>query len=521
MRLEIIMKTARSITLKAADGGIYYTKGCYEIWVNGEKYGQTDNVVFSIYNLKPQTLYEIQLSEDNVLFFEPIVVETEEESVTLDVRRMGAAGDGKQDDTLFLQTAILACPPKGRVLIPKGTYRVVSLFLKSYISIELAKGAVLLGDTIPEHRPVLPGMVESYDEKTEYNFGTWEGNPLNMYAAVLNGIEVKEVRIYGEGCVDGQGSYENWWKESKEKKSMFRPRLLFFNRCNHVEVEGILLKNSPSWTIHPYFSSHLKFCNLTIKNPKDSPNTDGLNPESCEEVRIEGVHFDVGDDCIAIKSGKIYMGKTFRTPSKNIIISQCYMENGHGAVTIGSEMAGGVKNVVVKYCYFYKTDRGLRIKTRRGRGKDGMIDHIRFETVRMEEVLTPIVVNCFYFCDPDGKSTYVQSRQAQPIDERTPSIGSLQFHDICCEDCHYAAVYVEGLPELKIRELVLHQVSFQFAEHAKLGKPIMSVGVEACSKRGCVFYNVDCLKLEQVSVLGAIGEPFCFHDVNQIEKSYL
>lgn len=124
--------------------------------------------------------------------------------------------------------------------------------------------------------------------------------------------------------------------------------------------------------------------------------------------------FSLGDDCIAVKSGKIYMGKKYKTPSENIHIRQCLMENGHGAVTVGSEMAGGVKNLVVEECRFYDTDRGLRIKTRRGRGKDAVLDQIIFRKIDMDQVMTPFVINCFYFCDPDGKTEFVQSREKMP-----------------------------------------------------------------------------------------------------------
>ena len=103
------------------------------------------------------------------------------------------------------------------------------------------------------------------------------------------------------------------------------------------------------------------------------------------------------------------MGKKYKVPSRNIKIRQCLMENGHGAVTIGSEMAAGVKEVTVKDCIFRHTDRGLRIKTRRGRGKDAVLDEIIFENIDMDHVMTPFVANCFYFCDPDGRSEYVQS----------------------------------------------------------------------------------------------------------------
>ena len=102
----------------------------------------------------------------------------------------------------------------------------------------------------------------------------------------------------------------------------FRPRLFFLSHSQNVTLCGVTFKNSPSWTLHPYFSDNLKFYGVTINNPSDSPNTDGLDPESCKNVDIVGVKFSLGDDCIAVKSGKIYMGKKYKTPSENIHIRQ-------------------------------------------------------------------------------------------------------------------------------------------------------------------------------------------------------
>ena len=134
--------------------------------------------------------------------------------------------------------------------------------------------------------------------------------------------------------------------------------------------------NSPAWTIHPYFSKNVRFLDLYIKNHKYSHNTDGCDPESCDGVDIIGVRFSVGDDCIAIKAGKIYMGMKYQTPCKNLTIRNCYMKDGHGGVVLGSEMSGGIKDLTVERCIFEGTDRGLRIKTRRGRGKYAIIDGV-------------------------------------------------------------------------------------------------------------------------------------------------
>ena len=120
-----------------------------------------------------------------------------------------------------------------------------------------------------------------------------------------------------------------------------------------------------------------------------------MDPESVNGLEIAGIYFSLGDDCIALKSGKYYMGHKYKVPSQNIEVRQCCMNNGHGAVTIGSEMAAGVKHVHVKDCLFLHTDRGLRIKTRRGRGKDAVVEDICFENIRMDHVLTPFVLNSF------------------------------------------------------------------------------------------------------------------------------
>ena len=134
------------------------------------------------------------------------------------------------------------------------------------------------------------------------------------------------------------------------------------------------------------------------------------------------------DDCIAVKAGKFnYRVQSINVHVKTLMIRQCCMRDGHGSVTIGSEMAGGVINLTVKDCLFINTDRGLRIKTRRGRGKDAIVDGILFDNIQMDQVMTPLVINCFYFCDPDGHIEYVRSKEALPVDERTPQIRSLVF----------------------------------------------------------------------------------------------
>lgn len=518
MDVKLIMKSARSAVIEIADGGTYYTKENYQIWANGEQIKTAETVITSLFDLKPETAYKVVVKKEDGSVLGELEFITDYEFVTLNVKDFGAKGDGVQDDTKYIQAAILACPKNSRVLIPKGIYRMTSLFLKSNVSIEIAKGAELKADTERDAYPKFPGLIESYDEKEEYNLGSWEGNPLPMFAAILTGVEVENVMIYGEGILNGCGSKENWWKNPKVMQGAFRPRMFFINHCKGITLQGVKFCNSPSWTLHPYFSNDLKFYNVVIENPSDSPNTDGLDPESCKNIEIAGVRFSLGDDCIAIKSGKIYMGKKHKTPSENVSIRQCLMENGHGAVTIGSEMAGGAKNVIVEDCLFRHTDRGLRIKTRRGRGEDAVLDRITFKNITMDHVMTPFVVNSFYFCDPDGKTEYVQSREWMPVDDRTPYIKRLCFENIHAMNCHVAAAYFDGLPEQKIEEIIMKNISVTYAENPKEDVPAMSEGVERCALKGIYANNVKRLVLENVSVTGQKGEALTLSNVDVLEQ---
>ena len=138
MQISLVMKTARSATFLLDDGGIYHTKKEYKILLNNKEIKTTDTVVTSVFDLKPDTDYEIKVThaEEVVAAAE---FTTDYEYVTLDVKKFGAKGDGRSDDTGFIQAAIMACPPKSRVLIPKGVYKITSIFLKSGLNLEIAK----------------------------------------------------------------------------------------------------------------------------------------------------------------------------------------------------------------------------------------------------------------------------------------------------------------------------------------------------------------------------------------------
>ncbi len=509
---NIIFVSSTSITIELDNKDIYETSP-YDIKVDGEVVGKNINKnVYSIYNLKPDTLYSIEIKNVKKEF------RTDKEVVCLNVKAFGAVGDGMHNDTNFIQACIYACPDGGRVYIPEGDFYTGPLLLRSNITIELHEKAHLIGDIDRTHYPVLPGMTYTSDEKDEYNLGSWEGNPLDCFASIITGINVENVKIIGKGVIDGNAQNADWWVDVRTKRIAWRPRGVFLNHCKNISFQGVTVTNTPSWNLHPYFSEEIRFLDMNLISPKNSPNTDGCDPESCEGVDIIGVYFSVGDDCIAIKSGKIFMGRKYKKPSSRFTIRNCSMNFGHGAVVLGSEMSGGIKDITVSKCLFNQTDRGLRIKTRRGRGKDAIIDGITFEDIKMKEVLTPLVVNMFYFCDPDGHSEYVYSKEKLPVDDNTPYLGSFKFKNIDCEDVNVAAGTFYGLPEAPIHSIELENVSFKYADNPVEGRPAMMDFLDPMSGEGLIFNYVDKVFLNHVVFEGLKKEKVTKVEVKSFKE---
>lgn len=402
---EVIFISSRSITVELKNHEIYFAKNAYDVYLdNTLVLSDVKTNVFSLYCLKPNTSYQLKIENESITF------QTEVEEAFLNVKDFGAVGDGIHDDTMAIQTAIYAAPKGSLIHIPVGKYLVKPLFLKSNITIELVKDAILLGHTDRNVYPILPARINRYDGSI-LELSSWEGNAQPTFASIITGIEVENVKIIGEGIIDEQADKSDWWINHKVMRGgAWHPKGVFLSNCKYISMQGITVTNTPSWNLHPYFSSYIDFIDMKLISPKDSPNTDGCDPQSCDHVRVIGVNFSVGDDCIAIKSGKYEMGMKYRKPTSDMIVRNCMMAYGHGAVVLGSEMNGGIKNLSVSQCYFKQTDRGLRIKTRRGRGESAVIDGITFENVYMEDVLTPLVMNMYYYCDDDGKTEYVWSK---------------------------------------------------------------------------------------------------------------
>ena len=492
----------------------FYKDKEYVIFLNGEQVFEGKTNIFSLYCLKPGTEYTITSPD---LYGEHKFT-TKTETAAINVRDFGALGDGVSDDSTAIQTAVNCLPRGARLYFPKGTYLTAPICLKSHITLEIPEGTTLLGTADRSKYPVIPGKILDMESGEEIHLGSWEGNAVPMHQSLIFAEHAEDITIIGRGIIDGNAPEAGWWINVKEQP-IGRPRLMFFNRCKDVHVQGIHACNSASWQMHPYFSKNIDFLDMFISAPKDSPNTDAIDPEACDKVNIIGCRFSVGDDCIAIKSGKIEIGSKFKTPANRHTIRNCLMEFGHGAVTLGSEMAGGVTNLTVNRCVFRQTDRGLRIKTRRGRGKDAVIDGVVFENIKMEGVLTPIVINMWYnCCDPDRNSEYVWSREQLPVDDRTPYLGKFTFKNMVCLNCEAAACYCDGLPEMPIKEITLENIKFTYSESARPSRPAMREFMEEFLRVGMYFDNVSKLTVKNVTLNGVIGEELIAKNIGKLIK---
>ena len=304
--------------------------------------------------------------------------------------------------------------------VPAGEYETASLVLRSNVELHLEAGAVLR-------------FVDDFDAYPVVNI-RWEGYEQPCHRPLVYAKNEVNVALTGLGTLEGQG--KKWWTAFRAKTlSAARPCAVCFEDCTRVRMSDFVVRNSPSWTIHPVRCEDVTIDKLTIVNPFDSPNTDGIDPESCRNVRITGCHIDVGDDCIAVKAGT--EDALENVPCENIAITGCTMVHGHGGVVLGSEMSGGIRRVSIAGCVFDGTDRGIRIKSRRGRG--GAVEDVSVTGVVMNDVLCPLVVNLMYFCGKDGKLPIVSDPNAQPVTERTPHVRRIRMADIVVTNAKSAA----------------------------------------------------------------------------------
>lgn len=371
----------------------------------------------------------------------------------------------------------------GTLYVPSGIYETCSICLKDNMRLELDAGAVL---KFLDNRELYEVI------ETEY-----EGIKKKMYMPLIYARQAQNVSVTGTGVIDGQGM--RWWKE-KDTLPCARPYLICFEECQSVSVEGVTLKNSPAWTIHPIYCDNVKIHGVTIHNPADSPNTDGIDPDCSSNVRISDCIIDVGDDCIAIKAGTEETKN--KRPCENITVTNCNMIHGHGGVVIGSEMSGTVRNVTVTNCVFQDTDRGIRLKTKRRRG--GAMERLTFQNIVMDRVISPITFNMYYYCGEKGKEKYVWDKAPYPVDETTPVIRDISISNLIVNDASACAGFFYGLPEQPIENVTISNAFIRLKPEGPAGNPAMMGNIEPMRAAGFFMRNVKGVVLNQVKLMGNI-----------------
>jgi polygalacturonase len=272
--------------------------------------------------------------------------------------------------------------------------------------------------------------------------------------SLVSATNAENVAITGEGTIDGQG--ESWWKMTRGVRDAGvmgnhpRPRLIVFDHCKHVRVEGVTIQNSPFWQLVPYYSDDVVISHVRILAPYPSPNTDAVDPFSSSNVRIDHLYADTGDDAIAIKSGAIN-STGGDDPVHDITITDCTFKHGHG-LSIGSELAGGAHNIVAERIHFEGSDNGIRVKANRDRGND--VSNLVFRDIDMQGVKNPIVISEYYprILPPAGNVA------SQPVTRLTPHFHNIVFQNVTATGADMAGAIV-GLPEAPVSDIVLQNVT--------------------------------------------------------------
>ncbi len=415
------------------------------------------------------------------------------------ITQYGAVADGHTRCTGPIQAAIDAAGRAGggTVWVPPGTFYTGPITLQSHVTLHLDNGTRLLFSDDPADYP----LIETY----------YEGEAVLAAMPQVFADHAENIAITGQGTLDGNGMV--WWALQRSRKLTHpRPRLIGFQHCNQVRIDSVTLLNSPSWTINPVLCDNVTIRGVTVINPPDSPNTDGINPDSCRQVHISDCHIDVGDDCITLKSGN--QKRQPRQPCENIVITNCTMVHGHGGVVIGSEMSGGVRNVTISNCVFTGTDRGIRIKTQRRRG--GLVENIRVSNIVMEQVLCPLVINMQYWGKTTKADTWAWDETPQAVDDGTPAIRNVSLSQLTARGIRAAAAYLSGLPEMKLSDISLADIDLEMTEQADPARPAMSHLAPPMAGQGLIARHVTGLSLSQVRIRRARGLSFTFEDCDNV-----
>lgn len=479
---------------------------------------------------------------EGIEFEMPKVIEPAFPDYSVTISDFGAVGDGQTLNTVAFARAITDVSERGggRVVIPRGLWLTGPIVLKSNINIHAEEGALVI---FSKDKDLYP-LTQSY----------WEGWKTVRCQSPISGRELENIAITGEGVFDGSGEVwrqvkrskltasqweelvnsggivsedgELWYpsegfrkgEELREKlgswfsdnledyqdtRDFYRPVLMSLINCNRVLLDGPVFQNSASWCLHPMMCENLTVRNIKVRNPWYSQNGDGIDIESCKNSVVYNCTFDVGDDAICIKSGKDKEGRDRGMPTENLVIKNCVVYHGHGGVTVGSEMSGGVKNMHVSGCTFIGTDVGLRFKSNRGRG--GVVEKIYISDIDMINIPTNAISFNLYYggLAPDDLLAQLEDqklrREIHPVNESTPCFRDIHMKDITCKGANQA-IYLQGLPEMNLENITMENLIMEgenglFCMDAR-GITIRGLNLMSGKEPALIFYNAKDVVLE-------------------------
>ncbi|MBQ9477496.1 MAG: glycoside hydrolase family 28 protein [Bacteroidales bacterium] len=421
---------------------------------------------------------------------------------TVSITDFGAVPDDPNQpchEAINLAIVTVSLQGGGTVVVPDGVFYTGPITLKSNVNLHLEDNATLKFLT----------DVDLYFPAVRTR---WEGVDVNNAHPLIYAYGETNIALTGKGTIDGQAARDNWWalQQYNERRGHYlnddetaefikpsrlellkwgeasmpvyeritttentlRPQTVNFTLCKTVLIEGVTLLRSPFWVLHPLLCEDLTIRDVTVDN--DGPNGDGCDPESCKNVLIEGCTFNTGDDCIAIKSGRNVDGRRWARPSENIVVRNCNMANGHGGVTIGSEISGGYRNLYVYNCKMDSPHLNvvLRIKTSTARG--GVIENIFFKDVEVGTCGGAIAsVNLRYEPNEVAERGFI------------PTVRNILIENVTCEKARNALV-IDGLddPENVCNILVKNSTFDGVAAGNSLRGAYKDVTFENCTING-------------------------------------
>jgi polygalacturonase len=359
---------------------------------------------------------------------------------TFNVKDFDAAGDGKTLDTEAFRKAIAKVESDGggQLVVPKGKYLMLPIKLCSMLDLHLEDGAVLqAASTFTDYGLPEPDTLK---DQAEVN------DKVHKPAPFISGQKLHDVAISGSGTIDGGGA--KWWEWSERASRAQpgrlvypRPKMVVIDGCQRLHISGVTLQNSPMFHLVPSNVSDLLIEDVKFRSPSNAPNTDALDPSNCSNVVVRNCDFDVGDDDIVIKSG-----------GHDILIENCKIHHGHG-ISIGSETANGVHDMLVRHCTMDNTDNGIRIKSMRGAG--GLVERIHYDDIKMKNVGNAFVLDLLYV--DNNRPNF----RGDP--DKIPTIQNIDIKNVNVENAKNAGK-IRGLPERPISNVTFRDVSVA-AEH--------------------------------------------------------